>query len=284
MAMEISNWHELLSLVNVDKDLSKDNVVEKIQNELKRYSKEYEEWEKSGFDINYVFKDGEKVTLLHLAASCDLENIVNALIEKGANVNEKGAGGETPLHEITHLKSINIANILIKKGADVNSIDMWGETPLCGAVLCDNMVMVDVLIKEGADVNVVDTFRRTPLHWAALRGNMVMVDALIKKGADVNSVDMCGETPLHYLNRPAIKKGQIAAGAATLLGAAISVALFAARTVTAEFIPIVIAVVAITVAALTVGSVTYKLLKPNTKVDGVAVLTNVHEESASITL
>ncbi|WP_265022827.1 hypothetical protein [Wolbachia endosymbiont (group B) of Ischnura elegans] len=43
MAMEISNWHELLSLVNVDKDLSKDNVIEKIQNELKRYSKEYEE-------------------------------------------------------------------------------------------------------------------------------------------------------------------------------------------------------------------------------------------------
>ncbi len=33
-----------------------------------------------------------------------------------------------------------------------------------------------------------------------------------------------------------------------------------------------------------VGGVTYKLLKPNTKVDGVAVLTNVREESASIAL
>ena len=165
-----------------------------------------------------MFKDGEKVTLLHLAASCNLENIVNALIEKGANVNEKGAGGETHLHETTHLKSINIANVLIKKGADVNSVDMLGNTPL------------------------------------------------------------------HYLNRSAIKKGQIAGGAATLLGTAIAVALFATRTVTAELIPIVIAVAAITAAALTVGNVTYKLLKPNTKVDGVAVLTNVREESASITL
>ncbi|MFL3876811.1 hypothetical protein wTkk_000731 [Wolbachia endosymbiont of Trichogramma kaykai] len=71
--MEISNWHELLNLVNFDKDLSKDNVIEKIQNELKRYSKEYEEWEKSGFDINYVFKDGEKATLLHLVASFNLK-------------------------------------------------------------------------------------------------------------------------------------------------------------------------------------------------------------------
>ncbi|WP_246038674.1 ankyrin repeat domain-containing protein [Wolbachia endosymbiont of Leptopilina clavipes] len=102
-----------------------------------------------------MFKDGEKVTLLHLAASCNLENIVNALIEKGANVNEKGAGGETPLHETTHLKSINIANVLIKKGADVNSVDMLGNTPL------------------------------------------------------------------HYLNRSAIKKGQIDGGAATLLGIAL---------------------------------------------------------------
>ncbi|UIP91429.1 ankyrin repeat domain-containing protein [Wolbachia pipientis] len=247
MAMEISNWHELLSLVNVDKDLSKDNVIEKIQNELKRYSKEYEEWEKSGFDINYVFKDGEKVTLLHLAASCNLENIVNALIEKGANVNEKGAGG---------------------------------KTPLCGAVLCDNMVMVDALIKEGADVNSVDILRRTPLHWAALRGNMVMVDALIKKGADVNSVDMWGETPLHYLDRSAIKKGWIAGGVTALLGTAISIALFTAGAITAELIPIVIAVVAITVTALIVCNAIYKLSKPDTQVDK-PILANRQQETAS---
>lgn len=29
--MEISSWHELLNLVNVDKDLSKDNVIEKYK-------------------------------------------------------------------------------------------------------------------------------------------------------------------------------------------------------------------------------------------------------------
>lgn len=88
-----------------------------------------------------------------------------------------------------------------------------------------------------------------------------------------------GKTPLHYLSRSVIKKGQIAGIAATLLGTAVAVALFATRTVTAELIPIVIAVVAITAAALTVGGVTYKLLKPNTKVDEVAVLTNMREES-----
>ncbi|OCA06475.1 hypothetical protein wTpre_809 [Wolbachia endosymbiont of Trichogramma pretiosum] len=31
IAMEISSWHELLNLVNVDKDLSKDNVIEKYK-------------------------------------------------------------------------------------------------------------------------------------------------------------------------------------------------------------------------------------------------------------
>lgn len=96
---------------------------------------------------------------------------------------------------------------------------------------------------------------------------MVMVDALIKKGADVNSVDMWGETPLHYLNRSAIKKGWIAVGVTALLGTAISIALFTAGAITAELIPIVIAVVAITATALIVGNAIYKLSKPDTQVD-----------------
>ncbi|WP_320109897.1 hypothetical protein [Wolbachia endosymbiont (group B) of Ischnura elegans] len=47
---------------------------------------------------------------------------------------------------------------------------------------------------------------------------------------------------------------------------AIAVALFATRTVTAELIPIVIAVAAITAAALTVGNVTYKLLSNRSRI------------------
>ncbi|WP_343288572.1 ankyrin repeat domain-containing protein [Wolbachia endosymbiont of Encarsia formosa] len=245
--MEISNWDILLSLVNVDKDLSKDNVIEKIQNELKRYSKEYEEWEKSGFDINYIFKDDEKVALLHLAASCNLENIVNALIEKGANVNEKGVIGETPLHNTTYLDNINIANALIEKGADVNAINIW---------------------------------KRTPLHYAALFRSMAIIDALVERGANINAVDMWGETPLYYLNRPAIKKGWIAGGVTALLGSAISIALFTAGAITAELIPIVIAVVAITATALIVGNSMYKLSKPDTKVDK-PILASRQQETAS---
>ncbi len=247
MAMEISNWHELLSLVNVDKDLSKDNVIEKIQNELKRYSKEYEEWEKSGFDINYVFKDGEKATLLHLVASFNLENIAKALMEKRANVNEKDVKGDTPLHNTTYLDSINIANALIEKGADVNAINIW---------------------------------RRTPLHYAALFRSMAIIDALVERGVNVNAVDMWGETPLYYLNCQAIKKGWIAGGVTALLGTAISIALFTAGAITAELIPIVIAVVAMTATALIVGNAIYKLSKPDTQVDK-PISANRQQETAS---
>nr|WP_255359856.1 ankyrin repeat domain-containing protein [Wolbachia endosymbiont of Laodelphax striatellus] len=247
MAMEILNWYELLNLVNDDKNLSKDNVIEIIQNELKRHSKEYEEWEKSGFDINYVLKDGGKATLLHLAASCNLENIANALIEKGANVNEKDVRGDTPLHNTTYLDSINIAKALIEKGADVNAVNIW---------------------------------ERTPLHCAALYGHMDLVKALIERGANVNAVDKSGKTHLYYLNRPAIKKGWIAGGAIALLGSAISIALFTTKTVTAELILIVIAVVAITAAALIVGNSIYAFSKPDTQVDK-PILTNRQQETTS---
>ncbi|OCA06893.1 hypothetical protein [Wolbachia endosymbiont of Trichogramma pretiosum] len=59
----------------------------------------------------------------------------------------------------------------------------------------------------------------------------------------------------------------IAGGVTVLLGTAIAVALFTTGTISAQFISIVIAVVAVTVAALVVGCGTYELLKPSTKVD-----------------
>lgn len=96
----------------------------------------------------------------------------------------------------------------------------------------------------------------------------------------MNAINIWKRTPLHYLNRPAIKKGWIAGGVTALLGTAISVALFTAGAITAELIPIVIAVVAITATALIVGNAIYKLSEPDTQVDK-PILANRQQETAS---
>ncbi len=147
---------------------------------------------------------------------------------------------------------------------------------------------VEVLLKAKANVNAVDIEGWTPLHVAALHGRANIVGVLLEKGANVNAVDRYGKTPLDYAegyakNQDVVKalldarggsfvkarnKAMIAGGVNTLLGTAIAVALFTTGTITAQLIPIVIAVVAVTAAALVVGCATYELLKPSTKVDG----------------
>lgn len=148
--------------------------------------------------------------------------------------------------------------------------------------------VVEVLLKAEANVNAVGIEGCTPLHFAAGNGHVDIVNLLLEKGANVNAVDRYGKTPLDYAegyakNQDVVKalldarggsfvkarnKAMIAGGVNTLLGTAIAVALFTTGTITAQLIPIVIAVVAVTAAALVVGCATYELLKPSTKVDG----------------
>ncbi|WGJ61961.1 ankyrin repeat domain-containing protein [Wolbachia endosymbiont of Frankliniella intonsa] len=143
---------------------------------------------------------------------------------------------------------------------------------------------VGFLIGAKADINEKDSFSCTALFYAALHGHKETVEVLLERGANVNAVNKYGKTPLDYAkNQDVVKalldagggsfvkarnKGMIAGGVNTLLGTAIAVALFTTGTITAQLIPIVIAVVAVTAAALVVGCATYALLKPSTKVDG----------------
>ncbi|WP_349292702.1 hypothetical protein [Wolbachia endosymbiont of Frankliniella intonsa] len=144
---------------------------------------------------------------------------------------------------------------------------------------------------RGADFDVDEPLF---LHNDAKNGRVGIVGILLEKEAHVNAVYLCGKTPLDYPKnqdlvkalldaggRPFVEehnnkamivkarnKAMIAGGVNKLLGTAIAVALFTTGIITAELIPIVIAVVAVTAAALVVGCATYELLKPSTKVDG----------------
>ncbi|WP_438456239.1 ankyrin repeat domain-containing protein [Wolbachia endosymbiont of Kerria lacca] len=209
-------------------------------------------------------------------------------LEKGANVDEKGWRDATPLHFAAGNGHKKTVEVLIQEGANVNAVDIEGWTPLHVAALHGRANIVGVLLEKGANVNEKGWRDATPLHFAARNGHKKTVEVLIQEGANVNAVDRYGKTPLDYAegyakNQDVVKalldarggsfvkarnKAMIAGGVNTLLGTAIAVALFTTGTITAQLIPIVIAVVAVTAAALVVGCATYELLKPSTKVDG----------------
>uniref|UniRef100_A0A493U247 Proteasome 26S subunit, non-ATPase 10 n=1 Tax=Anas platyrhynchos platyrhynchos TaxID=8840 RepID=A0A493U247_ANAPP len=69
-------------------------------------------------------------TPLHIAASAGRDEIVKALLDKGAHVNAVNQNGCTPLHYAASKNKQEIAIMLLENGADPDATDHFESTPL----------------------------------------------------------------------------------------------------------------------------------------------------------
>jgi ankyrin repeat protein len=78
------------------------------------------------------------------------------LLKKGANVNNSGVSGQTPLHWRVNFERYGIVRLLLEYGADVNAQDEYGNTPLHAAVESYDYgkVVLLVLAKQELDVHI----------------------------------------------------------------------------------------------------------------------------------
>ena len=140
-------------------------------------------------------KDPGGSTLLHHAAAFGGLDVMELLIDKGADVNAKNRRAAMPLHWAIH--DAAKVRLLISRGAQVNARQVEGRTPLYQAtVLGGGLPVVRVLLERGADPNIPILIGQTPLRAAALRGDVDAMLLLIEKGANVNAKNGAGETPL----------------------------------------------------------------------------------------
>ncbi len=89
------------------------------------------------------------------------------LIRHGANVNQvTGIGGMTPLHMSARRGTTKIAETLLDAGAEIETRDKSGETPLRRAVNCGQERMACLLLNRGANPYSADKNGRTPFDAA----------------------------------------------------------------------------------------------------------------------
>lgn len=155
-------------------------------------------------DLN--FRDSNGGNLLHVYAGSPhltlcLLQIIEYLVDAGVPINDFDNRGFTPLLHASDRENLEIINFLIEKGADVNKENNnEGMFPLYLAVSRDSKDIVFLLISNGADVNAKTHVGRTALHAACDYLNHKLISFLIHKGASISEEDNFGKTPFSVMN------------------------------------------------------------------------------------
>lgn len=155
----------------------------------------------SGANVN--LKDDDGITPLYLAIESAPTCVIDLLLDKGANPNWKDEYGRSFLAEAVSEGWIDIVELLLEHDARINTKDICGQTPLHEAVWGGYKEIAKLLITKGIDVDSTDKNGDTPLHVAALKGDKQFFDLLIAEGADINEKNKDGKTPLDYARAPA---------------------------------------------------------------------------------
>lgn len=193
-----------------------------------------------GLDVNHRDQYGR--TVLLLAAEQGDPDLIDFLVDHGANLNVTDHDGRGALHYSIHAKRFdNAFHLITHYHLDPNRQDKNGVTPVFWAAEYGENALIDMLVHHGADLGHVDHHgngvlayavrlkqHETARHLLAVHGvdpnaadregvtsfmiaaknnDIAMLDLLARFGADCHRVDNNCSHALHY----AVKYQQLAA-------------------------------------------------------------------------
>ncbi len=132
------------------------------------------------------------------------------LLRNGADPNEVGQVGWTPLLIAVAQQQIKAVEVLLEFGAEPNVSNALGRTPLMFACRYGNKDLVERLLAAGADPNLRGVPTEMPaLGVAAKLGHLEIVRLLLKAGSDPKLGDHDGHLPIHVAEKAG--HGEVAA-------------------------------------------------------------------------
>jgi serine/threonine protein kinase len=146
------------------------------------------------------FRDYDRRTALHVAASEGHLHICEFLVGRGANINRSDRWGGSPLDDAHRHRYQEVIMYLRSLGASTGSTN--NLTNFITAAAEGDVDEVNLLITVGdVKLDEGDYDGRTALHLAAGEGHDVIVQVLCEAGANANTEDRWGGRPLDDADR-----------------------------------------------------------------------------------
>ena len=120
---------------------------------------------------------------------------VRQLLSEDADIDQRGGPCQSsPLCEAVCHDHEEVVQMLLENGAEVSARSNNGYTPLHCAALSGHEALALVLLAKGAEVSARSTNGLAPLHCAALCGTEPVARVLLHVGADLQSTTDDGRT------------------------------------------------------------------------------------------
>ena len=124
------------------------------------------------------------------------KDVVQILLENGADVNMAGGYDGSALATASAFDHKDVVQILLENGADVNMAGGGYGSALASASANGDKDVVQILLENGADVNMAGGGNKSPLRLASANGHLAIAQILLEHGADVSLKDEDGHSAL----------------------------------------------------------------------------------------